>query len=200
MLHTCLVFLILPPALSPFLYLVSQLVWNAVSAFLGSSLFCFPPRLPSCFAAGILCPGLSLVLSPALSSSLFFPFFSQLGLGCCGRLLRFLLSFVSSSQESPLTRCCRVLVGKPALPECPSVGSQGENDDRLLKFPGNLIPLAYRSIWRISKSCVLSLPVTLVMSCRAPHLRKEAFGGSKDPKVFIGSHYFVHCGAVRRTK
>ena len=46
MLHTCFVFLVLPPALSPFLYLVSQLVWNAVSVFLGSSLFCFPPCLP----------------------------------------------------------------------------------------------------------------------------------------------------------
>ena len=122
------------------------------------------------------------------------------GLECCVLVPGLLLSFVSSSQESPLTRCCRVLVGKPALPECPSVGSQWENDDRLFKFPGNLIPLAYRSIWRISNKparclqiMILSLPVTLVMSYsdyRAPQFEERSIlcmiTSSKDPKVFIG--------------
>ena len=103
---------------------------------------CLPPCLPSCTLypswSGMLCPRSwaphyfvshlvsHLVLQQALSSSLFFPLFSQLGLGCCGRFLGLLLSFVSSSQESPLTRC--------RIPECPSIGSQWENDDRLFEF------------------------------------------------------------------
>ena len=205
MLHTCLVFLVLPPTLSPFLYLVSQLAWNAVSALLGSSLFCFPPCLPSCFAAGLV-------------FQLVFPLFSQLGLGCCGRFLGLLLSFVSSYQESPLTRC--------RIPECPSIGSQWENDDRLFEF---LYPLQIWYPWPTDlsgesptsrqdafKSCFLSCFVpgshtsdvlqgaTIWGKKHLVYDREFAWvrvgDCSRDPKVFTGFHYFVHCGAVRRTE
>ena len=138
MLHTCFVFLVLPPTLSPFLYPVSQLVWNAVSAFLGSSLFCFPPCLPSCFAAGLVFQLVFSILLPAGSGMLWPipwapPFF------------------------------CVLLPGISLDPLLQSAGGETCSSRMPRKMPSHHV------------FChVLSLEVTLVMSCRAPQFEERS--------------------------
>lgn len=176
--------------------------------------------LVPCIPAGLECcvrvPGLLIILFPTLSPILFcsrpcFP-------ACFSILLPDGSGMLWPIPWAP-SFFCLLLPGISLDPLLQSAGGEtcssrmpqrwkSVGERRLpvkFKFPGNLIPLAYRSIWRISnkpasKSYVLSLPVTLVMSYsdyREPQFEESSIWcmitSSKDPKVFIGFHYFVHC-------
>ena len=130
--------------------------------------------LVPCIPAGLECrvrvPGLLIILFPTLSPILF-----------CRR------DSVSWALLSLVKAC---------LPAFFSI--------LLLAGSGMLWPIPWAPAFFCLHLPEISLPVTLVMSCRAPQFEERSMWcmitSSKDPKVFIGFHYFVHCGAVRRTK